>query len=477
MKYIYTLFATLAISFCFGQAQLASFTFDSDEEGFFADGDATGAFGSFGYDANLGNPGGAIYFGGSSTDGAGRAFMVKYATGANFDFGSSTYVEVKYDLKVKSPLASAALHLSLQASNATTQHNDLQNKGINDSTWTTITSDISGITTSTGVFMLLFNIAGGAVANSGGEILIDNVVVTGYDSNPNEKTVTVRVDTSGLSPTDVSVMGDFNGWDSASNPMTDADSDGIYETDLTLTSDKMQFKFVVDGAEETFTQGHVGTVTMGGFTNRYLVLDGDLTTVAYPFDAAYATGNKNVTFKVDYSAESGFEVAHINSNFNGWCGDCNPMTDTDADGIWEATLPLPAGAYELKFTKDGWVGQENFDGVDHPGIVNNNRYLNVDSDMTVTAVYNTESTLSFDLVKSIDNIKVSLYPNPVNNIAYISADESIDNLRIYDITGRVIMQHTPNKTDFSLNVSNLSKGVYLVKLNSGNKEATTKLIK
>lgn len=68
MKYIYTLFATLAISFCFGQAQLASFTFDSDEEGFFADGDATGAFGSFGYDANLGNPGGAIYFGGSSTD-------------------------------------------------------------------------------------------------------------------------------------------------------------------------------------------------------------------------------------------------------------------------------------------------------------------------------------------------------------------------------------------------------------------------
>lgn len=476
MKYIYTFFVILATSVCFGQTQLASFTFDSDEEGFFADGDTTGANGSFGFDASLGNPGGAIYFGGSS-DGAGRAFMVKYATGADFDFGTSTYVEVKYDLKVKSPLASAALHLSLQASNATAQHNDLQNKGINDSSWTTITSGISGITTSTGVLMFLFNIAAGAVVDAGGEILIDNVVVTGYDSNPNEKTVTVRVDTSGQSPTSVSVMGDFNGWNSASNPMTDDDSDGIYETDLTITSDRMQFKFVVDGTTEEFNQGTVGTVTMGGYTNRYLPVEGDFTTIAYPFNTAYATGTKNVTFNVDYSGESGFSVAHINSTFNGWCGACNPMTDDNADGIWEVTLPLAAGAYELKFTKDGWTGQEEFGGTDHPGIVNNNRYLNVDSDITVTAVYNTASTLSFDVVKSIENIKVTLYPNPVNNIAYISADESIDNLRIYDITGRVIMQHTPNKTDFSLNVSNLSKGVYLVKLNSGDKEATTKLIK
>ena len=35
MKYIYTFFVILASSVCFGQTQLASFTFDSDEEGFF----------------------------------------------------------------------------------------------------------------------------------------------------------------------------------------------------------------------------------------------------------------------------------------------------------------------------------------------------------------------------------------------------------------------------------------------------------
>lgn len=287
----------------------------------------------------------------------------------------------------------------------------------------------------------------------------------------------MRLDLQGSNPTSVAVVGDFNGWNDASNPMTDANSDGIYETDLTINSDRMQFKFKVDGTLEEFTPQTVGTITQHPYTNRYLPVDGNLTTIAYPFNTAYTTGQKNVTFKVDYSAESGFGVAHINGIFNGWCGTCNPMTEDDSDGIWEVTLPLQAGSTELKFTKDGWTSSEQFGGVNHPGVVNDNRYLNIDSDMIVTAVYNTAATLSFDEIKSIDNIKVSLYPNPVNNIANISADESIDNLRVYDITGKVIMQHTPNKTDFRINVSDLSKGVYLVKINSGDREATTKLVK
>ena len=39
------------------------------------------------------------------------------------------------------------------------------------------------------------------------------------------------------------------------------------------------------------------------------------------------------------------------------------------------------------------------------------------------------------------------------------------------------MEAKPNKENFDLDVTDLSKGVYLVKLNVGNKETTTKLIK
>lgn len=71
----------------------------------------------------------------------------------------------------------------------------------------------------------------------------------------------------------------------------------------------------------------------------------------------------------------------------------------------------------------------------------------------------------------------SVYPNPVSNRVSVSAAESIDRLRIYDLTGRLVKQASPHKAAFSVDVSGLSKGVYLVKLNPGDREATTKMIK
>ena len=80
-------------------------------------------------------------------------------------------------------------------------------------------------------------------------------------------------------------------------------------------------------------------------------------------------------------------------------------------------------------------------------------------------------------IDDVDDFKLNLYPNPVKNIATISATETIEMVRIYDLTGRMVKQLNPNKSEFSLNVADLSNGAYLVKLNAGNKEATTKFIK
>ena len=53
-----------------------------------------------------------------------------------------------------------------------------------------------------------------------------------------------------------------------------------------------------------------------------------------------------------------FVTANVNGTFNGWCGACNAMTDANSDSIWEATISLPPGTIEYKFTVDGWTGQE-----------------------------------------------------------------------------------------------------------------------
>ena len=75
----------------------------------------------------------------------------------------------------------------------------------------------------------------------------------------------------------------------------------------------------------------------------------------------------NVTFTVDMrnaNLADGDKV-NINGTFNGWCGECNPMTDDDSDGIYNITMPLTTNTmYEYKFTVNGWSRQEQFTGDD-----------------------------------------------------------------------------------------------------------------
>ena len=70
-----------------------------------------------------------------------------------------------------------------------------------------------------------------------------------------------------------------------------------------------------------------------------------------------------------------------------------------------------------------------------------------------------------------------VYPNPVQNTLNVSAGVSVDQVSIFDLTGREVMRATPNATAFSLDVANLNKGLYLVSLKAGDQELTTKLVK
>jgi hypothetical protein len=70
-----------------------------------------------------------------------------------------------------------------------------------------------------------------------------------------------------------------------------------------------------------------------------------------------------ITFRVDMKEYTGtLGVVNLNGTFNGWCGNCNVMTDDDNDKIYEITLPLEPGVIDYKFTVDAWTDQENFAG-------------------------------------------------------------------------------------------------------------------
>lgn len=84
------------------------------------------------------------------------------------------------------------------------------------------------------------------------------------------------------------------------------------------------------------------------------------------------------------------------------------------------------------------------------------------------------SQLSLDDV-SLENVK--LYPNPAKNNIQISSNQIIDRLTIVDINGRQLNTIEILTKDYSLDVSDLSKGVYFLEILSGDSKITKKFIK
>jgi hypothetical protein len=71
---------------------------------------------------------------------------------------------------------------------------------------------------------------------------------------------------------------------------------------------------------------------------------------------------------------------------------------------------------------------------------------------------------------------LTIYPNPVNSgKIYISSKSSLDKkVEIFDVLGKKVLEII--LTTKEVNVSNLSAGVYIIKIKEGESSATRKLI-
>jgi len=82
-------------------------------------------------------------------------------------------------------------------------------------------------------------------------------------------------------------------------------------------------------------------------------------------------------------------------------------------------------------------------------------------------------------VKEIaQNNSFSFYPNPAKDHVTIDSENTIDELTIIDVTGKIVytQQHLTNRTN-SIDVSTLKNGVYFIRLKSNTKITTSRLIK
>lgn len=77
-----------------------------------------------------------------------------------------------------------------------------------------------------------------------------------------------------------------------------------------------------------------------------------------------------------------------------------------------------------------------------------------------------------------NNSEVVLYPNPAKEVLHINAPQSISSITVYDMTGRVvILNEGINANTYEVNTSQLSKGLYFVKMNVGRGKDATPIVK
>ena len=129
---------------------------------------------------------------------------------------------------------------------------------------------------------------------------------------------------------------------------------------------RFNFARATDGCTDSTADNYVSYVTVDNGSCAYTPGCTDSNAVNYDSSAQTDDGSClfAVTFQVDmanYDLPAGATV-FTNGTYNGWCGDCNAMSDSDADGIWTGTFNLPAGDQEYKFTVNGWDAQEMFNG-------------------------------------------------------------------------------------------------------------------
>ncbi|MCF6128641.1 T9SS type A sorting domain-containing protein [Flavobacterium sp. AS60] len=189
----------------------------------------------------------------------------------------------------------------------------------------------------------------------------------------------------------------------------------------------------------------------------------------------FVTFNKN-TGEYSFAYPS---VGILGTALNGFLAADTDLTTTNGFNYTISGLALTDG--EVKFRKDNdWT--TNWGSLDFPtgtGI-QNGQNIPVTAGTYDISFERTSGNYSFTNTLSNNTYSISevkIYPNPSNAIWNLSHSATIDSVELFDVTGKTIQSFTPNASQFELDGSALTNGVYFVKVKSGLDFAVQKIIK
>ena len=335
-------------------------------------------------------------------------------------------------------------------------------------------------------------------ANAGTKTYMwDNVMMLGDSTPPPPPPAKVNiaftVDARALTlaPTDtLTLNGTFNGWCGECIKMRNIPGTKIWTVNVPLdTMKEIEYKFTVGNwsKQETLNPNFTCTKTTGSFTNRVFVTgktNDSIPMVCWESCTTCPTvimPKTKVSFKVnmkDYTGDMSKGIT-LNGTFNGWCGECTPMTNMGGT-IYGVTLDLDTGVYDFKFTIGNWVAQEEFTpGAPctrtKDGFTNRTFYVADTNAMLIgTYCYNSCNKCDANSLSEevLNNLRV--YPNPANDVLHLDfgmANKLDSKITVYNTIGEELIGESRSKQNtgvMNIDIKSLKQGIYLLKIEMEN---------
>ena len=109
-----------------------------------------------------------------------------------------------------------------------------------------------------------------------------------------------------------------------------------------------------------------------------------------------------------------------------------------------------------------------------------NMFIAMNDANTVSVFIDNISYIDFQytvniLEREIENF--SIYPNPVTNNLTVEHSEAIEDLKIFDLQGKMYLHISPKKETVNVDMTSFAAGIYFLRIVSHNKISTSKVIK
>ena len=147
------------------------------------------------------------------------------------------------------------------------------------------------------------------------------------------------------------------------------------------------------------------------------------------------------------------------------------LDDSDGDGVWSGSTSLPAAGGHFTILNGNcsdWSCKEDISGQPCADAGNYNDRNNLlggfSQDTTLNLQFGSCDTPGTGIAQ-LDN-KLSVFPNPSNGIINIQSVHKLNYVKVYNMIGNLVMVRNISGNQATLNIENLTNGVYFLELNS-----------